>query len=530
MTTHHSKHHLKTIRQLLLTLVPLLLLLTACPGMENGGEPSTGSVSGRVVDTDGNDISSVTVNINGNEVQSNEQGFYSISGVSVGSKLATFSASGFATTQERFEVIEDRSSFLETVMLAVDVQGSVDAAAGGEVFSSDGRGGVRIDANTVVDENGNAYSGTVNVDIAMLDPSNPSDLDSFPGDFSARDQNDQEGSLESFGAMNVELSDDNGNALDIASGETSGITIPIPPADVDRAPDTIPLFSYDTEQGVWVEESSATKTQLSNGSFAYVGLVDSYSWWNADVLYEQSFLTGRVVTSNGDPVPGARVKSRGQDYNGLGETTSQSDGTFRVPARPNSEVVVEATAGAGTATTNTINTPGEGEETDIGDIVIEAPVLQISLSWGETPSDLDSHFTGPLEAGGRFHVYYVNQGSLSQSPYAQLDTDDTTSFGPEVITVTRVFNGVYRYSVHDFSNRNASQSRALAESGATVEVRVDGVVVDTYNVPDQEGTLWTVFDFENGNVTPIDTVSYEAPPADVNASALQGLQALPAKR
>jgi hypothetical protein len=144
----------------------------------------------------------------------------------------------------------------------------------------------------------------------------------------------------------------------------------------------------------------------------------------------------------------------------------------------------------------------------------ESGTMRIVLSWGETPDDLDSHLTGPTGDGDRFHVFYANLVVEN----ANLDRDDVTSFGPETITIETFEDGLYRYSVHDYTNRNASQSFALSESGAQVNVYQGDTLVKTFNVPtNTEGTLWTVFEMENNEITPINNLSYESDPPDVNS-------------
>lgn len=140
--------------------------------------------------------------------------------------------------------------------------------------------------------------------------------------------------------------------------------------------------------------------------------------------------------------------------------------------------------------------------------------LTIILTWGSSPSDLDSHITGPTSNGSRFHVYYgsMTYGSIS------LDRDDTASYGPETITVSSVEDGIYRYSVHNFSNKSSTSSTNLANSGATVTLYLDGELYATYYVPSGVGTLWTVFEYdsETGTVTPINTLSNATTPSSIS--------------
>jgi len=132
---------------------------------------------------------------------------------------------------------------------------------------------------------------------------------------------------------------------------------------------------------------------------------------------------------------------------------------------------------------------------------------RIVLTWGSTPADLDLHLTGPATEGSRFHVYWNNKSYLS---YVNLDLDDTSSFGPETITISTQENGMYRCSIHDFTNRSLTSSTALANSGAQVKVYRGSNLVATYNVPSQAGTLWTVFELNGDTLTPVNTMSYES--------------------
>ena len=141
------------------------------------------------------------------------------------------------------------------------------------------------------------------------------------------------------------------------------------------------------------------------------------------------------------------------------------------------------------------------------------------LTWGETPADLDSHLTGPT-SDGRFHVYYVDMNaSDNNETVANLDRDDVTSYGPETVTLLQQNNGTYRYTVHDYTNRYSTDSKAMSLSGAKVTVYVNGVYRDTFNVPTNVGgTIWTVFELNGNTITPINTMAYESDPSAVSAS------------
>ena len=141
------------------------------------------------------------------------------------------------------------------------------------------------------------------------------------------------------------------------------------------------------------------------------------------------------------------------------------------------------------------------------------PAVRAVLEWGESPLDLDFHLTGPTATSDRFHVAWFNPGSLTSAPFASLDRDDRDSFGPETITISQVeAGGLYRFSVHDYSNRNLTFSTALTGSAAKVTVYLASGASQVFNVPPSEtgGTLWTVFTLVDGTIDPVNAMSYES--------------------
>ncbi|MFH0814443.1 MAG: carboxypeptidase regulatory-like domain-containing protein, partial [Pseudomonadota bacterium] len=140
--------------------------------------------------------------------------------------------------------------------------------------------------------------------------------------------------------------------------------------------------------------------------------------------------------------------------------------------------------------------------------------IRIVLNWGATPSDLDSHLTGPNASGGRFHVYFADENPAGAG--ANLDLDDVTSFGPETITITELRSGTYKYYIHDFSNQSNSSSTALAQSGARVDVYGESGLIASYSVPSGAGTIWHVLNIDGGtgSVTPVNTLSSGEVPLD----------------
>lgn len=141
--------------------------------------------------------------------------------------------------------------------------------------------------------------------------------------------------------------------------------------------------------------------------------------------------------------------------------------------------------------------------------------MRVILTWDGEPSDLDSHLWGPNASGeGFYHIFwydmeYYHDGIL----HAFLDTDDRSYDGPETITVYDMTpNGTYSFYVHDYTNRDDSTSKVLANSGAKIQVYMGEMLIAQYNVPTSGvGNVWHVFDFDavTGTIKSINTFSSE---------------------
>jgi carboxypeptidase family protein len=234
-------------------------------------------------------------------------------------------------------------------------------------------------------------------------------------------------------------------------------------------------------------------------------------------------VTGKAINAfDGSAISGATIKLR-QGINAttgslVASTTTQTSGTYSFSGLNAGNYTGEASkTGYNTAyfTVTCIGGITTGNQNASMRIILPAGQTWIELKWGATPADLDSHLTGPLSGGTRFHIYYpyaTITGSGNPWPsYVKLDLDDTSSYGPETTTIYQQTSGVYRFSVHDYSNAGYSQSYDLSNSNAVVRVYRGSSLIASFNVPaNRGGTLWTVFEMNSNAITPINTMSYEA--------------------
>ncbi len=156
-------------------------------------------------------------------------------------------------------------------------------------------------------------------------------------------------------------------------------------------------------------------------------------------------------------------------------------------------------------------------EVRIIDVALSPPQqtgqTRVILSWDSLPPDLDAYLVVPDTVGGApFVVYYGNPGDSILYPFATLDQDVTSGYGPETITIHQQLAGTYEFIVHDFTTGSDSASLALANSRARVDVYQNNQLVQSFPVPSQAGTLWTVFTLTGTAITPINVITNDPPP------------------
>jgi hypothetical protein len=226
-------------------------------------------------------------------------------------------------------------------------------------------------------------------------------------------------------------------------------------------------------------------------------------------------VTGCVRNAAGQPVANALVESDGIDYSGSSQAFTTTDGSFQIPIRKNGKATI--TAFIGSQLTNTVTAGPAAANIALDPCLVTATStdgFNIKLTWGESPNDLDSHLFTPNEG----HVFWDNSlGSLTAFPFAKLDVDDLVSFGPEVVTISKLMQGTYTYAVHNFSRSQSSGAPGITESPGRVELNQNGNA-SVFSPPANEGARhwWHVFNIVvdaqcNVSVIPVDAWLDQAP-------------------
>jgi hypothetical protein len=316
--------------------------LVACGG--GGGDdppdgpPTTGSVSGLVVSAStGAPLAGATVTSGTASATTGADGRYTLNGVAPGAAVISFAATGHARNFANATVVVGATAAAGARLSPIGTSQTYAASAGATISMAGTPAQVTLPAAGIVDRNGAAFGGTVTV---QLTPINPAlDPGNMPGDMTTS-VGGAVVPIESFGALTVTLQDGSGNRLNLGSGATATIRIPLATRS-PNPPATIPLFYFNETTGLWVEEGTATLAGTAPNQY-YQGTVSHFTVWNADQVANTVRVTGCVQESGGTRVALAHVRTDGLDYSGTSTAVTNADGSFSVAMRRGSRATVAA--------------------------------------------------------------------------------------------------------------------------------------------------------------------------------------------
>ena len=299
--------------------------------LKNNGQPAFSNglvtIQGNVVDENGQPAIGAKIQIASKATTTNADGYFRIVHASSenNNALVTAEQAGYFKAFRSFIP----TSGVNQVMIKLikkDVSGRVNSTSGGDVLIPNGSK-ISLPANSIIEESGGNYAGTVNVYVAYIDPTSKNISEAIPGSF----MGDGEGKgvvLTSFGMLAVQLESPAGEKLQIAPGSAATLTIPIPTLIEPSAPASVNLWYMNEQTGIWKQEGTAAR----NGS-SYVGKVTHFSYWNDDISGPAVTLSITLKSSSGSPLTFTQVRftdADGSTCHGITDSLGQVIGL--VPA------------------------------------------------------------------------------------------------------------------------------------------------------------------------------------------------------
>jgi len=424
-------------------------------------------------------------------ITSGSDGSYSLENVTIGDRMVlSVRADGYAPYSAIVTITAQRPIFEQSIFLSRIDRAKTASPSDVMDFVLNGVTVLSVPANGLVTASGAAPTGDVTAEITLLDGS--SEPRSLPGHYELS----AGGHFETHGAISFVLKDSADNALSLAPSVNAVVSVPV----AQRAKESIingetqliinTLYAFDETTGTW-GDSQISRLVFEGVTYLYRSTVSSLSnVYSVGQPYPSgATVSGCLIDLQGNFVAGAQIITQGQDYIGLTYGTSDANGNFLIPAKPESDILVYGLMNTRSQTAEATTTEGVLVLNEC--ILLDISTTVITLTWGINPVDLDSQLFGPeSEGAARFHVFFNNKIVTVNGITMFLDVDDVTSFGPEVTTLQAFpLPGTYEFFVKLYAGTGT-----IANSPARVEVNAQG---NSFVFSPRGGTVsecWHVFD------------------------------------
>ncbi len=333
------------------------ILITHVPDLYNG------DISGKVLNENLEALAGVSIDIRGEVVLTDENGYFNLRGIQLDAQgtLVIASLENYWTISKMVSLSKNQQNQTHIVLLPKTEIRNVEASSGGMVNFSER---VKIDfpTNAFVTSTGVSYDGEVEVAAVHLDPDAANFGMMSPGDFRAFNTDSELQSLLSLGMAGVELRGSNNEILELKSDKSAILSIKVPEgSNVNE----VPLWHFDEASGYWLEEGMAKR----EGDF-YVGEVSHFSWWNCDVPFSAVKLSGAVANENGLGIAGLPVTILlADEEQDLGREYTGGEGLFCGWIPKGENLIMQIRNECGTVFFEEAIGPFS-EDTDLGEITV----------------------------------------------------------------------------------------------------------------------------------------------------------------
>jgi hypothetical protein len=309
-------------------------------------EMATGGLSLSLFDIDGSAVEGASVTIGETSEQTDASGAVKFEELPTGRTVAQIEADGYAPRTAVVEVREDATVYRPVHLLESGEPHEFDASTDTDLYED--RVHLALPGASLVDENGDPYTGSARAHITPLNPSTD-ERDATPGPLMGVLEGDEEPTpMESVLMADIRLETDAGAPLSLKEGESAELEYVLPDDLQNQYSegDEIEAYWYDNEAGHWIQEGRGTVTESSYAAdkLAWIVDVSHFTWWNCDAPISDRNCAQVEVVEQGSstPVVGADVYVDGVSYNGTSSGTTDSTGLTCVDYKKGSTAEVTA--------------------------------------------------------------------------------------------------------------------------------------------------------------------------------------------
>lgn len=279
------------------------LTITPSNGEENGmGKAKIGTVTKTIHVATSATEGDISVQVQGSDgvlipnakaamgllsAKSDTKGIAIIANVPVGAdQVLVITKAGYVSQTVRATVALNKTAKLLVTLLPVKEKRSIARAEAAQVIATKSLGAsVTLPANALVNANNQIATSAIS---AHLSPFNikSQDMRAMLGNGRGRDASGKLVNLISAGVFSIDFYDAQNGHLQLANGKTADIQVDLPYASINgktlSVGTIIPLWHFDTAQGVWLAEGSGTvvASQTSSVGLAVKATVAHFSTWS----------------------------------------------------------------------------------------------------------------------------------------------------------------------------------------------------------------------------------------------------------
>ncbi len=497
----------------LLVAAPLVLALGACTdearitppfgedGQDGGGTDGTGSISGRVVDAQGQPLTGVQVAVGEQTGFSDDSGQFLVTGIDPGAEVVSFRKDRQLNTNYRALRLTagGEVTFPAVAILPLE-RGEVFVPTDSATVAVDARGTGATYPDSAFASEGAVYLDQVLPYLTVARRGQGNFAEAFPGEFRGVTAGGQEVRLDALGVIWTLVFSQAG-ALDLAEGVTATYRLGVDP-DADPAPpQQATAWQLDPASGQW---QALGEAPLIDGVYtAEVASLAPVCW--ATAVDDVCEVSGEVQDAGGQPIASASVVYRDLAGSFRTSTLTDASGAFTLTVARHDSAVVTPYFGGVAGTGATLSTTAGCPVTVPDPLTVTLPDYRIDLTWNRGYGDLDAHWlvlvaTGDDELQLQWALDHVDRGGLASPPFAAHLGDAREEGGPETVTGRRWYEGRSEYWVRDYTFGDTERLRG---SGATVALRINQ---EQWSFPVAEAALdtassdssgwWHVFDVE----------------------------------
>lgn len=287
--------------------------------IENFGQTANHNFMGQVVDLQNNPVSGALIMIGNSSTNTDNNGIFIIRNAQVFEKFAYIKAQKAGFIDGSRSLVP--SSGVNHVKIMLLPQTVTQTVSSGDIETVSLSNGAQVELSGQYSNlDGSNYSGNVQVTLHFLNPTDDTITQQMPGMLLAQNYQNEARMLETLGMVAVELRSDTGEKLNLSEGSEATISVPLDPETLSGAPNEIPLWYFDEDNGYWIEEGSAT---LQGNS--YVGTVSHFSFWNCDIPTEYVNICININDANNTPLSNLGVSIE-SEFNGTGYGVTNETG------------------------------------------------------------------------------------------------------------------------------------------------------------------------------------------------------------